>query len=110
MSSQEGPDFWAQPELDSAAVPSAVTGDAGDPASRELQRVWLAAQACAWRSMALVPACEGVDVIRIAHAFAALGSQTCGESVGVADLRDVPFSNLRGPVEIIRWHIRGGER
>jgi hypothetical protein len=75
-----------------------------------LQRVWLSAQALQWRSLALVPASDDVSVIELAHAFSALGLWNCGEATEVVDLRNVPFPNLRGPIEVIKWHIRGGGR
>jgi hypothetical protein len=76
----------------------------------ELQRMWFSARAHEWRSLALVPASDDVCVVRLARAFAALGLRDRGESIGVADLRDVPLPNLRGPIEVIRWHLRRGER
>jgi hypothetical protein len=91
-----------------ARAPGARAGeDVGDPA---LERIWLAAQSLEWRSLALVPASDGVSVIEVAHTFSMLGLRDRGESIGVADLRAVPCTDLRGPIEIVRWHIRRGER
>lgn len=80
------------------------------PEDPELERVWFSAQATEWRSLALVPASDDVGVIGLASAFSALGLRDHGEAIGVADLRDVPVPNLRGPIDVIRWHIRRGER
>jgi hypothetical protein len=85
-------------------------GESGTDSNLELQRVWFEAQALEWRALALVPASHEVPVVRLADAFAALGLRDRGESIGVADLRDVPVQNLRGPMEVIRWHVRRGER
>ena len=76
----------------------------------ELQRMWFSAQTHEWRSLALVPASDDVCVVQLAHAFSTLGLRDRGESIGVADLREVPLPNLRGPIEVIRWHLRRGER
>jgi hypothetical protein len=78
--------------------------------SRELQRIWASAQALEWRSLALIPASDDVRVVPIARAFSALGFRSRGESIGVADFRDVHASSFRGPLEVIRWHVRRGER
>jgi hypothetical protein len=90
--------------------PSAGTSPPRSADELELERIWLSAQALEWRSLALVPASDDVGVVQLASAFSALGFRDRGESIGVADLRDVPFPNLRGPIEVIRWHIRRGER
>jgi hypothetical protein len=99
-----GKSEWA-----SSADPSRSAGawNGDDP---ELERIWFSTRAVEWRSLALVPASDEVGVVQLAHAFSALGLRDHGESIGVADLRDVPFPNLRGPIEVIRWHIRHGER
>jgi hypothetical protein len=90
-----------------ATTPPALPNDRYGAA---LQRIWLSAQALQWRSLALVPASEDVSVIELAHAFSALGLWNCGETTEVVDLRNVPYPNLRGPIEVIKWHIRGGGR
>jgi len=87
--------------------PSLLPGEKYD---LDLQRMWLAAQALEWRSLALVPASDDVSVIQLAHAFSELGLWNCGESIGVADLRDVPFARLRGPLDTINWSLVRGKR
>jgi hypothetical protein len=95
---------------ESARDSNSGTSPSGSADELELERIWFSAQALEWRSLALVPASDGVGVVQLASAFSALGFRDRGESIGVADLRDVPSPNLRGPVEIIRWHVRRGER
>src|ERR1700723_2487268 len=78
--------------------------------SPELQRIWASTQALEWRSLALVPASDDLRVVPIARAFSTLGFRSRGESIGVADFRDVHAASFRGPLEVIRWHVRRGER
>jgi hypothetical protein len=104
-----GDDRPSMPEVD----PFESTSSATPPAhwdSPDLERIWLAAHSLEWRSLALVPASEGISVIELAHAISALGLSHRGESIGVADLRDVPLPRVRGHIEVVRWHVNHGER
>ena len=109
MTSNQGAEVYDELPFDPThgAVPSVL---ANDRYGLDLQRMWLSAQALEWKSLALVPASDDVSVIQLAYAFSELGLWNCGESIGVADLRDVPFPSLRGPVEVINWHIQHGKR
>jgi hypothetical protein len=109
MTSDEDSEFYTEQEFDLTDV-APPPGPSDERYGPDIQRMWLSAQALNWRSLALVPASRDVGVIRLAYAFAHLGLWNCGESIGVADLRDLPFPNLRGPVEVINWHIRRGKR
>lgn len=93
-----------------ASRPCGESGESDTDSDLELQRVWFEAQASEWRALALVPASHQVPIVRLAEAFAALALRDRGEPIGVADLRNVPGQDLRGPTEVIRWHIRRGER
>ncbi len=88
-------------------VPAGVPRAWDEP---ELQKIWLSVQGQEWRSLALVPASPKVAVLDLAHAFSAAGLRQRGESIGVADLRDVSLPNVRGHIEVVRWHISRGER
>jgi hypothetical protein len=93
-----------------AGVPHPPAGLPGAWDEPELQKIWLSMQAQEWRSLALVPASRKVAVIELARAFSAAGLRQRGESIGVADLRDVSLPNVRGHIEVVRWHINRGER
>jgi hypothetical protein len=104
-------DMTTRPSCDNSAwAPSAQLSGGSSIDDPELERIWLSTRAVEWRSLALVPASDDVRVVELAQAFSALGLRDQGESIGVADLRDVPVPNLRGPLEVIRWYIQHGER
>ena len=75
----------------------------------ELERLWMAVSSVEWRSLALVPASGGLPTVELARTLSSLGFRNYGESIGVADLTDVRC-NLEAPIEVIRWHVRRGER
>jgi hypothetical protein len=109
MTSSHGAEVYDELPFDvtDGTIPSVL---ASDRYGLELQRMWLSAQALEWKSLALVPASDDVGVIQLAYAFSELALWNCGESIGVADLRDIPFSSLKGPIEIINGHIHRGKR
>jgi hypothetical protein len=109
MVSDDGSDGSGEEVLD-PDEDAAVSTMSSDWYGPELQRLWFSTRALQWQSLALVPASVGVSVIELAYAFSSIGLWSRGESVEVVDLRNVLFSSLRGPIEVIKWHLRSGGR
>jgi hypothetical protein len=55
------------------------------------QLLWLATQQRTWRSLAVVPASEGISTLELANMFAKLAWWYRGQPSSVADFRDLPL-------------------
>jgi hypothetical protein len=72
----------------------------------EQQRIWLRVGGRAWRTLAVVPAEEGMSTYYVANLIMALGVSH-GESIGVFDFRDIRVNRV---LELIREAERQLER
>lgn len=75
----------------------------------DCQRIWLGTQLREWRTLAIVPADEGLSAYEVASLIMALGLHH-GEPIGVADLRDVGLNRVRASLEVVDVHVGRGER
>jgi hypothetical protein len=87
-------------------VPPAVAG-AWDRA--DYQRIWLGTQSRAWQTLAVVPVDERVSTYEVANLITTLGLHH-GESVSVADLRDVRLSRVGAFLEAAGELVKRGQR
>jgi hypothetical protein len=70
---------------------------------------WLASQARPWRTLALVPGDRGLSTVELAGLLMMVGRDQ-GETIGVADLRDVQSSRVGAMLEVVQSHVEEGER
>jgi hypothetical protein len=89
---------------------SVLGGQPGSWDRADWQRIWLATQSRDWRTLALVPASDEVSTIEFAHLITVIGLRQRGESIGVADLRQVELPRARAHLEMVKWHVSQGER
>lgn len=82
---------------------------AGAHDQAHLQRVWLGTQRRAWRTLAVVPAGEGISSYEVASLITALGRYH-GESVSLADLRDIRLNRVQVFLDAARELVDGGQR
>ena len=76
---------------------------------RAWQRTWLAIEAAAWRSLAVIPTHEGSS-LEIVHGLAAVAWQQRGHSVVVADIRAISMPALSAVRHELRHRAANGER
>src|SRR5262249_61973622 len=74
------------------------------------QRIWLAIQSKEWRSLAIVPASQGLGTLEPAQALVDVGWQHRGLPIGLADLRNVTLPYIDSVIDEVRGHIYSGER
>lgn len=75
----------------------------------DLQRIWLSTQRQAWRTLAVVPADARISSYEVASLIAALGHHH-GESVGLADLRDIQLNRVEAFLDAARELVDRGQR
>lgn len=73
------------------------------------QRLWIGTQRRPWRSLAVVAADGRVSTLEIANLITALGLRR-GETMGVADVRDVASSAVDSVLLLAEEILAGGER
>jgi hypothetical protein len=98
-----------RPELTAVAgegVPSGVDGSRGQV---DWQRMWLHAQSRDWRTLTLVPADDRTSTLEVAVLMAkiALGH---GESIHVADMRELRLKHVDAFLDGTRWERSQGDR
>lgn len=91
-----------------------VTADALPPLAddwdrADLQRIWLGTQSRAWRMLAVVPADEGISTYEVASLITTLGRHH-GESVGLADLRDIRLNRVDAFLDAAKELVGRGQR
>jgi hypothetical protein len=74
------------------------------------QRIWLAIQGKEWRSLAIVPAGNGIGTLDVAQALVDIGWQHRGLPMGLADLRNVTLPYIDSVIDEVRAHVFAGER
>jgi hypothetical protein len=74
------------------------------------QRIWLAIQGKEWRSLAIVPAGQGLGTLDVAQALVDVGWQHRGLPIGLADLRNVTLPYIDSVIDEVRAHVFAGER
>jgi hypothetical protein len=85
-------------------------GDAETPSDLgEWQRVWLRAQGHDWRTLALVPADDGICTYDVANVIAKLALAN-GEFIHVADVRDLRMRHVDAFIDGTRWDASQGDR
>jgi hypothetical protein len=78
-----------------------------DPAN--LERMWVRAQSLDWRTLALVPGDEHTSTFEVANLIARLALDQ-GESIHVADLRELRLKHVEVFLEGTRWDAGQGDR
>lgn len=73
------------------------------------QRMWLCTQSRDWRTLALVPGDERTSTVDVANLIAKLGRDH-GESIHVADLRNLRLKHVGAFLEGSRWDVGQGDR
>jgi hypothetical protein len=73
------------------------------------QRIWLGTQSRPWRTLAVVAADRGLSTYEVASLITALGRQH-GESIGMADVRDVGLNRVANILELVNEVVTSGER
>jgi hypothetical protein len=75
-----------------------------------LQKLWLAVERRAWRSLAVLGASDSVETIQIAELLAQLAWRYRGQPSGVCDLRDLTMRLIDYEVREIQAQVEGGTR
>jgi hypothetical protein len=73
------------------------------------QRMWLRTQSQDWRTLALVPGDSQTSTFRVANLIARLGLDH-GESIQVADTRELRLKYVDAYLEGARWEAAHGDR
>lgn len=75
------------------------------------ERIWLRAQARSWRTLAVVPGDRRVSLpsFDIATFLMGVGAHL-GDTIGLADFRDVRLAHASAFLEVAAWHVDAGER
>ncbi len=102
-------DFSNKPNL--AVVPDENVRTGVEPSwSRaDWQRMWLRAQSHDWRTLALVPGDDETSTFDVANLFAKIGLEH-GESIQVADTRELRLKYVQAYLQGARWDAVHGDR
>ena len=73
------------------------------------QRMWLCTQSRDWRTLALVPGDEQTSTLEVANLIVKLALDH-GESIQVADLRELSLRHVDAFLEGLRWDVDQGVR
>ncbi len=75
------------------------------------ERIWMRAQARSWRTIAVVPCDERVSSpsFDVAQFLMGVGAHL-GDTIGLADFRDVRLVHASAFLEVAAWHVDSGER
>lgn len=76
---------------------------------RDLQKLWIATSARAWRTLAVVPAAATISSIDVANQLADIAWQYSGKPTSVLDLRNVRLRLLDYQLEEIKKLVDQGE-
>lgn len=92
-------------------APGGITWEGGsNPADDvEWQKLWLAIQRRNWRSLAIVPAGEEINTVRIAHALAVLAWHHLGKTIKVFDVTHLALSDLERRLSDMSSRVARGE-
>jgi len=75
----------------------------------DAERIWLGTQVRPWRSLAVVPCCDGLSTYEVARLLTVLGTQH-GESIDLADVRDIPLQRVNAVLTLARSLVGRGDR
>lgn len=75
----------------------------------DCQRIWLATQTRPWRTLAIVPVEKGMQTFEVASLITGVGLHH-GESIGLADLRDIRMNRVASFLEASKVIVDRGER
>ena len=94
-----------------AEAPGGITWEGGaNPADDvEWQKLWLAIQRKNWRSLAVVPAGDDIDTVRIAQALAVLAWHHLGKTIKVFDVTHLALSDLERRLSDMSSRVARGE-
>jgi hypothetical protein len=73
------------------------------------ERIWLGTQTRPWRSLAVVSGADGLSTYEVARLITHLGGQH-GESIDLADVRDVPLNRVSAVLAVARSLVDRGDR
>lgn len=75
------------------------------------ERIWMRAQTRSWRTLAVVPGDRKVSMpsFDIATFLMGVGAHL-GDTIGLADFRDVRLVHAAAFLEVAAWHVDSGER
>jgi hypothetical protein len=106
---------WPRP-LSASQLPPRIAGPRAPgprlPGPRycpEHQQLWLRIESRTWRTLAIVPAEEGISTYDVASLIMSIGVY-CGESIGLFDFRDVMLKRVLGVIEDACAQMNQGER
>lgn len=102
-------EYSTKPNLTVVCDESVPTGIDGSWDSIDWQRMWLRAQSRDWRTLALVPGDDQTSTLDVAVLMARLALEH-GESIHVADMRELRLKHVDGFLEGTRWEASQGER
>ncbi len=98
----------AAPQAQIDAPPAPAKSRVAD--AIDWQRLWLAAQRSAWRSLALIPIGEGISSATIAAGLASVGRRHLGGTIVACDATDVTLSTLNAHLDALAERVRCAER
>jgi hypothetical protein len=75
----------------------------------DYQRIWMRVASRDWRTLAIVPAEDGMSTYDVAHLIVTLGAFH-GESIGVFDFREVRMNRALEVLEEAELQLERGER
>jgi hypothetical protein len=102
-------DCSSKPDLAVDSGERAPAGIEGSWDRMDWQRMWLRAQSRSWRTLALVPGDEQTSTLEVAILMARLALSQ-GESLHVADMRELRLKHVDAYLEESRWEASKGER
>jgi hypothetical protein len=91
-------------------APSSSLDIAGPWTRADWHGIWLASQSRDWRTLAIVPADDGIPTLPVAELLRAISTKRRNDQIGVADLRAVQIQHTNAYLEVVRWHVWHGER
>jgi len=102
-------DYSAKPNWTVASDEEMPMGIDGSWDRTDWQRMWLRTQVRDWRTLALVPGDDQTSTYAVANLIARLGFEH-GESIQVADTRELRLKYVAAYLEGTRWDATQGDR
>jgi hypothetical protein len=102
-------DYSTKPDWTVASGESLPASVEGSWNRTDWQRMWLRTQSLDWRTLALVPGDDHTRTFDVARLIARLALEH-GESIHVADLRELGLKHVDAFLEGTRWDSTQGDR
>jgi hypothetical protein len=102
-------DYSTKPDWTVASGESLPVSIEGSWDRTAWQRMWLRTQSRDWRTLALVPGDDQTSTLDVANLMAKLALDR-GESIHVADLRELRLKHVDAFLEGTRWDASHGDR